>query len=256
MIDRQHDQPNDRPHDWQSDRLFADADAPASDFAFDQRVARVFADMLDRSVPCYRELIRLIGLVAARHVGPAARVLDLGCSLGAATASILARVPDPDLRILAVDNAPAMIDELRRRLPDAVASGRVEPRCADAGKVAIADMHIVLLNLTLQFLPRARRLGLLQRIHAGLAPGGVLVLVEKVDWPDAAVSDLMQALHQDFKRANGYSDLEISRKRAALEQVLLPDSIEVHEARLREAGFARCERWFQCLNFVGWLAWP
>lgn len=252
MNDRQ----DGRQHDWQPDRLFAGADAPASDFVFDQRVARVFADMLDRSVPCYREVIRLIGLVAARHAGPATRVLDLGCSLGAASASILARVPDPELRILAVDNAPAMIDELRRRLSDAVACGRVEPRCADASAVAIADVDIVLLNLTLQFLPRARRLALLQRIHAGLAPGGVLVLVEKVDWPDVAVSDLMNGLHLDFKRAHGYSELEISRKRAALEQVLLPDSIEVHEARLCEAGFTRSERWFQCLNFVGWLAWP
>ena len=256
MIDGQHDQQEDRPHDWQPDRLFAGADASASDFVFDQRVARVFADMLDRSVPCYRELIRLIGLVAARHAGPAARVLDLGCSLGAASASILARVPDPDLRILAVDNAPAMIDELRRRLSDAVACGRVEPRCADASAVAIADVDIVLLNLTLQFLPRARRLALLRRIQAGLAPGGLLILVEKVDWPDVAVSDLMQGLHLDFKRAQGYSELEISRKRAALEQVLLPDSIQVHEARLSEAGFTRRERWFQCLNFVGWLAWP
>mgnify|MGYP001083686898 CR=1 FL=1 len=252
MNERQHGQ---RP-EWQPDRLFAGADAPASDFVFDQRVARVFADMLDRSVPCYRELIRLIGLLAARHVGPAARVLDLGCSLGAASASILARLPDPDLRILAVDNAPAMIDELRRRLSDAVACGRVETRCADVSEVAVADVDIVLLNLTLQFLPRTRRLALLQRIHAGLAPDGVLILVEKVDWPDVAVSDLMNGLHLDFKRAHGYSELEISRKRAALEQVLLPDSIEVHEERLSDAGFTCCERWFQCLNFVGWLAWP
>ncbi len=226
------------------------------DFVFDQHVARVFADMLDRSVPCYRELIRLIGLVAARHAGPGARVLDLGCSLGAASASILARVPDPELRILAVDNAPAMIDELRRRLSDAVACGRVEPRCADVNEVPIDDVQIVVLNLTLQFLPRVRRLELLRRIHAGLASGGVLMLVEKVDWPDGAVSGLMHQLHADFKRAHGYTELEISRKRAALERVLLPDSIDAHEARLRDAGFGRFERWFQCLNFVGWLAWP
>jgi tRNA (cmo5U34)-methyltransferase len=105
---------NHRQHDWQSDRLFAGLDAPATAFVFDQRVERVFADLLDRLVPCYRELIRLIGLVAARHARPAARVLDLGCSQGATSASILARVPAPDPRIFAVDNAPAMIDALRR----------------------------------------------------------------------------------------------------------------------------------------------
>jgi len=238
------------------DRLFASADAPASDFVFDERVARVFADMLDRSVPGYRELIRLIGLIAARQLPPGARVLDLGCSLGAASASILARVPDPALRILAVDNAPAMIAQLRRRLPDALATGRLEPLCADLAGLPIIGQHMVLLNLTLQFLPQAQRLDLLRRIREGLAPGGLLLLVEKVDWPDRALSELMTDLHTDFKRAQGYSELEISRKRMALEQVLVPDGIETHEGRLLEAGYSGCERWFQCLNFVGWLAWP
>jgi len=108
----------------------------------------------------------------------------------------------------------------------------------------------------LQFLPQAQRLDLLRRIREGLAPGGLLLLVEKVDWPDRALSELMTDLHTDFKRAQGYSELEISRKRMALEQVLVPDGIETHEGRLLEAGYSGCERWFQCLNFVGWLAWP
>ena len=241
--------------DQHRDRLFAGADAPGPDFVFDERVARVFADMLDRSVPCYRELIRLIGLIAARCLPPAGRVFDLGCSLGAVSASILARVPDPGLRIVAVDKAPAMIEGLSQRLPDAVASGRIAPCCADLDAVDIGGADLVLLNLTLQFLPPAHRLGLLRRIRDGLAPGGLLLLVEKVTWPQPGPDALMAGLHADFKRANGYSELEISRKRAALERVLVPDGIDRHEARLREAGFQRIERFFQCLNFVGWLAW-
>ena len=238
----------------QRDRLFAGADAPGPDFVFDARVARVFADMLDRSVPGYRELIRLIGLIAARCLPRDGRVFDLGCSLGAASASILARIPDPGLCIIAVDKARAMIDELSRRLPDAVASGRIVPHCADLSAFEIVRADLVLLNLTLQFLPPPHRLGLLRRIHDGLAPGGLLLLVEKVTWPEPEQDDLMAGLHADFKRANGYSELEISRKRAALERVLIPDGIDRHEARLREAGFQRIERFFQCLNFVGWLA--
>jgi tRNA (cmo5U34)-methyltransferase len=242
--------------DQRRDRLYAGADAPASDFVFDERVARVFADMLDRSVPGYQELIRLIGLVAARHISYGGLVFDLGCSLGAASASILARVPDPGLRIIAVDASPAMLDELRRRLPDAVAAGRLEPRCADLADVEIQGASVVLLSLTLQFLPPSQRLEQLRRIRAGLADGGVLVLVEKVAWPDPVLSTLMNELHADFKRANGYSEMEISRKRAALERVLVPDGTDAHEARLDAAGFRRRERWFQCLSFVGWLAWP
>lgn len=238
------------------DRLFAGTNAPDADFVFDERVARVFGDMLDRSVPGYPQIIESIGLIAARHHQPGAPIFDLGCSLGTATAGMLARVQDPALRIIAVDNAEAMIQGLHQRLPDAIASGRVEPRLADVCDVDTRGASLVLLNLTLQFLPADQRLPLLRRIRGGLVPGGVLVLVEKVVWEAPETDRLMQELHADFKRANGYSELEISRKRAALERVLIPDSIETHEARLREAGFARTLRWFQCLNFVGWMAWP
>lgn len=238
------------------DRLFAGTDAPNADFVFDERVARVFGDMLDRSVPGYPQIIEVIGLIAARYLQPGAPIFDLGCSLGTATAGMLARVRDPALRIIAVDNAEAMIQGLYQRLPDAIASGRVEPRLADICAIDTRGASLVLLNLTLQFLPPDRRLPLLRSIREGLVSGGVLVLVEKVIWEEPETDRLMQGLHADFKRANGYSELEISRKRAALERVLIPDTIETHEARLREAGFARTLRWFQCLNFVGWMAWP
>jgi tRNA (cmo5U34)-methyltransferase len=110
------------------------------------------------------------------------------------------------------------------------------------------------LNLTLQFVEPEARLDLLRRLRAGLAPGAALILVEKVVWPDAGTDALMAALHHDFKRAQGYSDMEIARKRAALDEILVPDDIETHEHRLRDVGFRRIERWYQCLNFVGWLA--
>ena len=252
---------NDAPRDC----LIAGADAPDADFIFDARVVSVFPDMLHRSVPCWSELVRLIGLTAA-HLTAAdrsqsarrdrvTRIYDLGCSLGATSASILARMPDTAVHILAVDNAPAMIDGLRTRLQQAVADGRVEPVCADLLDVQVTAARVVVLNLTLQFVQPEHRLALLRRIRQGLVPSGVLILAEKVVWSEPGSDALMSALHADFKRAQGYSELEISRKRAALERVLIPDAIEIHEERLRAAGFTRIERFFQCLNFTGWLAW-
>jgi tRNA (cmo5U34)-methyltransferase len=234
-----------------TDALFAGA-APPVDFVFDEQVARVFADMLRRSVPGWPELLRTLGLVAVRVHVPGQTVYDLGCSLGATTASLLARLPQA--RIVAVDNAPAMLDGLRQRLAEPVAAGRVTPVCADIATVPVTDAGLIVLNLTLQFVPPAARLDLLGRLRRGLVPGGALILVEKVIWPDADTDALMDGLHQDFKRAQGYSALEIARKRAALEAVLVPDDIETHEQRLRRAGFRRIERWFQCFNFVGWVA--
>jgi tRNA (cmo5U34)-methyltransferase len=234
-----------------TDNLFAAA-APPSDFVFDAQVARVFPDMLRRSVPGWPELLRLLGLVAARVAVPGQPIYDLGCSLGATSAALLARLPQA--RIVAVDNAPAMLDGLRQRLAESVAAGRVTPVCAEIMDLSVTNAGLVVLNLTLQFVPPQERLALLRRLRQGLVPGGGLILVEKVLFPDAEAEALLDGLHQDFKRAQGYSALEIARKRASLEAVLVPDDIETHEQRLRRAGFRRVERWFQCFNFVGWLA--
>jgi tRNA (cmo5U34)-methyltransferase len=147
-----------------------------------------------------------------------------------------------------------MLEGLRERLQEPVAAGRVRPLCADITQVPVIDAGLIVLNLTLQFVPPAQRLDLLGRLRVGLVRGGALILVEKVIWPDADTDAWMDDLHQDFKRAQGYSALEIARKRAALETVLIPDDIETHEQRLRAAGFTRIERWFQCLGFIGWVA--
>jgi tRNA (cmo5U34)-methyltransferase len=236
--------------------VYAGADAPRGDFVFDERVASVFSDMLARSVPGWGELVRLIGLIGAHLAQPGACIYDLGCSLGATSASLLARLPEgsevEDIRVYAVDRAPAMLDELRLRLATEIKQRRLQPICADLLDIRIVDASLVVMNLTLQFVDPAQRLPLLRRIRAGLRPGGALILAEKV----AVVDDdgLLAQLHADFKAAHGYSQLEIARKRTALEQVLIPDSVVEHCARLREAGFERVEPFFQCLNFVGWIA--
>jgi SAM-dependent methyltransferase len=134
-------------------------------------------------------------------------------------------------------------------------TNRVTPICADVETVPISAAAVVVLNLTLQFIAPERRLALLARIHAGLRPGGALILVEKIAPAPDRNGALLTELHADFKRAQGYSELAISRKRAALEQVLVPDSIATHEQRLTAAGFSDVMRWYQSLNFVAWLAW-
>ncbi|MEA3638640.1 MAG: carboxy-S-adenosyl-L-methionine synthase CmoA [Lamprobacter sp.] len=246
-----------------SDQLYAGAQAPRGDFVFDERVARVFADMIARSVPGWAELLRLIGLIGARLAQPGSRIYDLGCSLGATSASLLARLPAPGfaagasrapdaISLYAIDRAPAMIAELRQRLATEIAAGRLQPICADLLDVRIEDASLVVMNLTLQFVDPRHRWALLRRIRAGLRPGGALILAEKI-----AISDddgLLADLHADFKAAQGYSQLEIARKRSALEQVLIPDSPAEHLARLNEAGFSRVQPFFQCLNFVAWIA--
>ncbi|MBK1646020.1 carboxy-S-adenosyl-L-methionine synthase CmoA [Thiocapsa imhoffii] len=236
------------------DELFERPDLRHRPFTFDAEVARVFPDMIQRSVPGYVELVRLTGLIASRVVRPGTRCYDLGCSLGAVSREILLRTP-PTVPVIAVDTSAAMIAGLRARLADTPGRERLEPLQADLATIEITQASLIVLNFTLQFIPLARRDELLQQLRAGLVPKGALVLAEKIELGEGAEGRFVRALHDDFKRANGYSDLAIARKRAALEQVLVPETVEQHERRLAAAGFSGWTRWFQCLDFVAWVAW-
>lgn len=223
-------------------------------FVFDERVVRVFNDMIRRSVPGYEQVVLLSGLLAARYAQDDSRVYDLGCSLGATTLSMHCAITRPGVRLVAVDASRAMVEDCRRRLEEAGALGRVELVESDVRDIAIEDASVVAMNFTLQFLEPADRDALLGRIHRGLRPGGVLLLAEKTAFGDPAAQALHSAWHEDFKRANGYSELEIARKRNALERVLLAETEEAHRERLARAGFGRVERWFQCFGFAAFLA--
>ena len=232
------------------DRLFAKR-ADVVDFVFDANVAEVFPDMIRRSVPGYDVVVPLSGLIAAKHLPRGGRCYDLGCSLGAAAHAVLRAVDDMPCEIVAVDNSAAMLEKARAVAARAGVDERVRWTLADVREVPLDKAAVVVLNYTLQFLPPADRLPLLRRIRGALANTGVLVLAEKL-----AASDYFEDMHLRFKRANGYSDLELAQKRSALEEVMRIDDEQTHLARLRKAGFARTSVWFRCLNWGSFLAWP
>lgn len=236
------------------DNLFAVPIARLGDWTFDERVAEVFPDMVQRSVPGYSNIISMIGMLAERFVTPASQVYDLGCSLGAATLSVRRNIHHDNCKIIAVDNSPAMTERCRRHIDAFKAQTPVDVIEADIRDIAIENASLVILNFTLQFLAPDDRLTLLTRICEGLNPGGALVLSEKFSFEDETTGDLLFNMHHDFKRANGYNELEISQKRSMLENVMLTDSVECHKTRLKQAGFAHCELWFQCFNFGSLVA--
>ena len=234
------------------DRLYASPRSQIVDFVFDESVARAFPDMIRRSVPGYETVIPMTGLIAARHATDGCNCYDLGCSLGATSAAILEYLDTRDCRVIAVDNAEAMVRGAR----DVLTDPRATIVQADVRELPIERAGAVVLNYTLQFVPRDERLGLLTRIHDGLLSTGVLVLSEKVVDENEHDQHALDELHLAWKRANGYSELEVAQKRAALERVLLADSVETHRKRLRAAGFSRVLVWFRCLNWASLLAWP
>ncbi len=238
----------------EKDRLYADPHAVVADFVFDERVAAVFPDMIRRSVPGYATIVNMIGTLASRCVAPDTRCYDLGCSLGTAALAMHRGIGSHALPIVAVDNSPAMLDQARRMLAEAADPSAFDLVCADVLEVPIETASMVVLNFTLQFIEPSQRPLLLQKIHQGLLAGGILVLSEKIALDSEPVQRLFTDMHHSFKKAQGYSELEISQKRSALERVLLPETLERHKSRLREVGFGTVEVWFQCFNFVSLLA--
>ena len=238
-----------------TDAIYASPLQDIIDFQFDERVVAVFPDMIQRSVPGYGMIVSNIGILAAKYAQAGSHCYDLGCSLGAVTLAMRQRLKQPDCDIISVDNSPAMIERARELLAlDSLPAIPVTMLCSDLQDVAIENASVVVLNFTLQFIPPAQRLALIERIHAGLKPNGILILSEKIAFSEPDRQHFHVEMHHDFKRANGYSDLEISQKRSALENVMIPETIACHQKRLQAAGFSFSELWFQCFNFVSLVA--
>ncbi len=232
------------------DCLYATPRGRVGDFVFDESVAQVFPDMINRSVPGYATLVDMIGVLGAKYAQPASRCYDLGCSLGAAAVALACNIAQPDCRVIGVDSSAAMIDAARKQITTVKTGVPVELLCGDLHAIELAGASVVVLNLTLQFIESDSRKGVLQRIFNGLLPGGALILSEKIAFATDSEARLLTDLHHRFKKANGYSELEIAQKRAALDRVLVPETLEAHRERLGGVGFENCTVWFQCLNFV------
>ncbi|PKL47487.1 MAG: carboxy-S-adenosyl-L-methionine synthase CmoA [Candidatus Riflebacteria bacterium HGW-Riflebacteria-2] len=236
------------------DRVFAEAIKKPQDFVFDEKVAAVFPDMLLRSIPGYPAIIGMIETLTAQFAQNGSRLYDLGCSLGASAQAMQRGLKADKCRIIAIDNSPAMIGKCCQQPQNAAAPAKIEYLCEDILSSKISDASIVVMNFTLQFVEPGRRCEMLDRIYNGMRPGGILILSEKVRFADPAVNELLIEVYHAFKKANGYSELEISQKRAALEKVLIPESIRDHRDRLIRAGFKSADVWFQCFNFMSMLA--
>ncbi len=236
------------------DQLFAKPIASTADFVFDQAVADVFQDMVERSIPGYQTIINHTGELADRFVQPNTNCYDLGCSLGASTIAIRDRIESRDAAIYAVDNSEAMLEKCASTLALKQSNTSTHLINADICDIEIKNASLVVMNFTLQFVPIEQRSHLMRKIFQGLNKGGCLVVSEKLHFEPESLNNLLSELHHQFKRDQGYSDLEISQKRDSIENVLLPETLETHIQRLKTSGFDSVSPWFQCFNFGSLIA--
>ncbi|MFK7996415.1 MAG: carboxy-S-adenosyl-L-methionine synthase CmoA [Granulosicoccus sp.] len=247
------------------DSLFASPLGDIERFKFNQAVVDVFPDMLRRSVPGYESIITQSALLASRYVQPDTHLYDLGSSLGASAMSMRDALMHCDTsqtqgcEIHAIDNSPAMVKASRQLITESAGSlpNHAVPIVvheADLEAHPLTQASVVAMNFTLQFIDVHARDALMAKIATALQPGGVFILSEKVAFPDPLLNELHIDMYHAFKSANGYSDLEISQKRSALENVLVPDTLATHHERLLNAGFSHASVWFQCFNFASLIA--
>ncbi len=236
------------------DHIYGTPKDPVPPFQFDETVVRVFDDMLMRSIPLYRELIRRQVQMARRFYQKDTRIYDLGCSngnFGLALSQFMGKTP---FSMVAVDNSDPMIRAYAQRLDKAGETDRFTLRCADICDTDISHASVVVVNFTLQFIAPEQRDAMIARVYDGLAPRGVLLFSEKLAHTDPSLAELHQSMYYGFKKENGYSDLEISQKREALDKVLVPEPLAVHLERLRWAGFKSVDVWLKWFNFAALIA--
>lgn len=236
------------------DHVFKEEIKKVEDFKFGAAVANVFDDMVNRSVPFYGEIQRMTAELAAGYAKPETDVYDLGCATGTTLIGMNATV-DKNIRFIGIDDSQDMLAKCRSKLEQAGFKRPFELKVADLnGKVDISNASVVILCLTLQFVRPIYREKLLSSIFDGLNNGGVLILVEKVLAEHDTFNRDFINFYYNYKRRNHYDDLEITQKREALENVLIPYKLSENITLLREARFAQCEVFFKWYNFAGLVA--
>lgn len=224
------------------------------DFRFDRATATVFDDMVSRSVPFYHEIQRMTAELAADFAVEGTTLYDLGCSTGT-TLIELDRKVAPGVHFVGLDNSEEMLVKGREKLAESGLKRPCELRYADLHQEAgIENASVVVMLLTLQFIRPLYRSQLIRKIYQGLREQGCLLLIEKITLEDSLLNRLYIQHYYDMKRRNGYSELEISRKREALENVLIPYRAEENRELLLSEGFRCCDEYFRWYNFTGLVA--
>jgi len=236
------------------DRIFDQPIDQASDFAFNRDVANVFDDMVSRSVPCYDQIQHMMAELAPAFAVAGTNVYDLGCSTGTTLQLFQAALPT-DIRYHGLDNSAEMLAKCREKLTSQGFGSPVELSEVDLNDgVEISNASVVSMVLTLMFVRPINRERLIDDIYAGLNDNGCLLLVEKVVCQKSVLNRLFIEKYYDYKRRMGYTELEIAQKREALENVLIPYTVEENVGMLRKAGFREVDTFFRYYNFSAYIA--
>ena len=220
-------------------------------FEFDAEVAAVFDDMLQRSVPFYKESQKITEFFALKKLQDGGVMYDLGCS----TASLLLNIHrklESNASLIGLDNSEAMLEQARKKCE--AYGAKIEVENADILEYEYKDADVFVSNYTLQFIRPLVREELVKKISTSLKKEGVFIFSEKVISHHSKLNKDLIECYYDFKKEQGYSEYEIMQKREALENVLVPYSEEENMKMALNNGFSHCEVVFRWANFATFIA--
>ena len=219
---------------------------------FDENVAEVFSDMLSRSIPDYETMRDLTFRMARKFIRPFSNVLDIGCSTGLSSQSLIECEEAKKVDFTLVDVSAPMLARCRERYKDNVRVDVCEWDIKDG--CPVQRCSVVLSCLTLQFVPIEYRQSIVSSIYDSLQKGGAFLLVEKVLGSSNVIDNAMVEEYYNVKKENAYTEEQILSKRKSLAGQLVPLTLEWNVSLLRDAGFTWVDTYWRYLNFCGILA--
>jgi tRNA (cmo5U34)-methyltransferase len=236
------------------DKIFATPQQKVDPFQFNEKVAQCFDDMVERSVPFYHQIHTLYAQILEKKNLFQGQIYDLGCSTGSTFAFLekYFKNTSSEVHYCGIDQSTAMIKKAKEKLSSS--RHHIELVAGDISDISFRPANAIIMNYTLQFIPLVQRASILKKIYDSLEPGGLFLMSEKIKSPSVSVHDLMVDLYYDFKRQNGYSEMEIAQKREALDNVLVPLDMEEQLALMRLMGFKACDVIFRWYNFSTFIA--
>jgi tRNA (cmo5U34)-methyltransferase len=220
-------------------------------FEFDEAVASVFDDMLSRSVPFYDEVRKLIIALILSEQEEGKKVLDLGSSTAKFLLDLHSKM-DVKMQLKGLDNSQAMLDRAEQKCQ--AFGAEIDLELADMLTYDYKHEDIIVANYTLQFIRPMQRVELVKKLYNALNDGGMFIFSEKVVFTDKKLDKDLIDIYYAYKKEQGYSEYEIAQKREALENVLIPFTIEENIQMCKEAGFKNVDTVFQWSNFVTFVS--
>ena len=236
------------------DQIFQEAKPYRHDFEFGAKTASVFDDMVSRSVPFYGEMQRMTCELSADFAVPGTGLYDLGCATGT-TLRLLHDTVEPGVSFVGIDNSEEMLSKARDKLGGIEGERQIDLVLADLNEVKdIKNASVAIMLLTLQFIRPLYRERVIKAIYDRMNEDGCLIIVEKTLSEHSLLNRMFIKYYYEMKRRNGYSEVEISQKREALENVLIPYRAEENVALLKGSGFRQVDEFFRWYNFSAFIA--